>query len=116
MLEPNHVHTAEVTQVHDGDTFWARVELDFGVRIDIRVRVKDLWEPELDTPEGIAARDALIDLLRSYGNIIVLQSYKDTMSFARWVCDVWLPSGVKLVGGEPPVKKLGATLEELYPV
>lgn len=86
----NHVHHATVTRVIDGDTFVARVELDFRVKVDITVRVRNLWEPEMNTPEGVLAKAALEARLVAVGNAVVLRSYKDRMSFARWVCDVWL--------------------------
>lgn len=86
----NHVHEADVTRVIDGDTFIARIELDFRVRVDITVRVRDYSVPELNTLEGQLARNELIERLAAAGNKITILSYKDHMSFARWVCDVWI--------------------------
>lgn len=97
-----HVHRAEVTRVIDGDTFVARVELDFRVKVDITVRVRDLWEPEMDTPEGVAAKAALEARLAAVNNQVVLRSYKDRQSFARWICDVWLGGAPLTNIGAPP--------------
>lgn len=96
-----HVHHAVVTRVIDGDTFIARVELDFRVKVDITVRVRNLWEPELHTPEGVAAKAALEARLAAVDHRVVLRSYKDRMSFARWVCDVWLGGAYLANTGAP---------------
>jgi endonuclease YncB( thermonuclease family) len=95
MLEPNHVHHAEVIRVVDGDTFIARVELDFRVKVDITVRVRGYSTPELNTLEGQVAAHDLAVRLSMCKNRVMLLSYKDTMSFSRWVCDVWI-EGVQL--------------------
>jgi endonuclease YncB( thermonuclease family) len=86
----NHVHDAEVVRVIDGDTFVARIDLDFRVKVDVTVRVRGLWAAELHAEGGEAAKQALVDRLAQHANRVTLLSYKDTMSFARWVCDVWI--------------------------
>lgn len=86
----NHVHYAEVTRVIDGDTFVALVELDFRVKVSITVRVRGLRAPEMNTAAGIEAKVALGARLALVGNRVTLLSYKDAMSFSRWVCDVWI--------------------------
>lgn len=85
--QPNHIHKAVVEDVHDGDTFRATVFLDFFVTIQIRVRVLDLWCPELDQPNGPICQQTLSSAI--HGKEVWLKSYKDKMSFERWVCDVW---------------------------
>ncbi|MCX8188033.1 MAG: thermonuclease family protein [Nitrososphaeria archaeon] len=55
---------AQIYHVVDGDTFDA-----FPVG---RVRLADVNAPEIDTPEGKAARDVLIDLFEEYGPRIYL--------------------------------------------
>lgn len=90
MSAGTHIYAATVLDVHDGDTFTALVELDFFVRIQIKVRVHLLSCAELNQAGGAAARDAAKALLPT-GSTVTLQSYKDEQSFARWVCDVWLP-------------------------
>lgn len=82
--------------VHDGDTFNAAVDLGFGVWFKIKCRIHNIDAIELKDPGGIEARDFLIDLIQGHGIVfpmLTIQSYKDEQSFARWVCDVWLPDG-----------------------
>lgn len=55
---------AQIYRVVDGDTFDA-----FPVG---RVRLADINAPEIDTPEGKAAREALVDLFEKYGPRIYL--------------------------------------------
>jgi endonuclease YncB( thermonuclease family) len=99
MIAPtvNHVHAAEVLRVIDGDTFVARVDLDFHVFVEITVRVRGLWAAELRAPGGAEAREALVNLLAAHKNQVTILSHKDTMSFSRWVCDVWI-NGLHLAG------------------
>lgn len=86
----DHLHkVVSVEDVHDGDTFTATVALDFFITLRIRVRIKDLWCPELDEPGGEWSLRRLEELLLG-SSPIEIRSYKDEMSFARWVCDVWV--------------------------
>lgn len=109
--EVNHVHHAEIIRIIDGDTFVARVELDFRVKVDITVRVRGLSTPEMNTPEGVQAREGLAIFAGMHGNKCVLRSYKDKMSFARWVCDVWI-GGRHMV--DDPSKKMKSIGEEVH--
>jgi endonuclease YncB( thermonuclease family) len=53
---PNHTHRAAYLGNHDGDTVTLLVELDFGQRAEINVRVLGINAPELATPEGKVAQ------------------------------------------------------------
>jgi len=86
--EVTHVHVAEAIRIIDGDTFQARVALDFHVSVDVRIRVRAYFAPELRQPGGPEAKQYLMDLL--VGKRLTLRSYKDHMTFERWVCDVWI--------------------------
>jgi micrococcal nuclease len=92
--DPVYRYRAEVIRVIDGDTFVARVDLGFGVRIDITVRVRDYNAPELRAPGGAEAKARAVDVLGKTRFIVTLQTYKDQQTFARWVAHVW-------VGGVP---------------
>ena len=87
----NHIHTATPTSIHDGDTFQADVELDFWVVARVTIRVHNLFCAELSEPGGLAAATAARGLLT--GMPVTLRSYKDELSYKRWICDVWLPDG-----------------------
>jgi endonuclease YncB( thermonuclease family) len=63
-----------VEDVHDGDTVNVKLDLGFDLTVYARVRVKGINAPELDTPEGIAARNYARLLLPS-GSHVFVKSY-----------------------------------------
>lgn len=82
-------HNARVTRVIDGDTFECSVDLDFGITIQITVRLFgcDAWEvhgPE--KKEGLEAKDYITTLIA--GQTVELEPHKKD-SFGRWLCDTW---------------------------
>jgi endonuclease YncB( thermonuclease family) len=91
-MTPAYIYRATVHRVIDGDTFETLVDLGFEVHRMVTVRVKDLRCPERFTTEGKAVTAAAFRLLGSAPQIVV-KSYKDQQSFARWICDVWLADG-----------------------
>lgn len=89
----DHLHrVVHIEDVHDGDTFTAEVALDFFITLKIRVRIKDLWCPELDEYGGEWALNRLTEILTNASEIEI-RSYRDEMSFQRWVCDVFISEG-----------------------
>jgi endonuclease YncB( thermonuclease family) len=108
LTAPAYTYRAQAVGVHDGDTFTARVDLGFHIRIDIHVRVRDVDTPELPTkakpsPAGTAAYEFLRKLLMptpyaEENPAFIVRSYKDQRSFERWVCDVELWDGSDLAG------------------
>lgn len=90
---PAYVYRATVDRVIDGDTYVLDVDLGFKVHAKITVRLRGVNCPELSTDEGKTAASWVADEI--VGQQLLIQSYKDQQSFARWVCDVYLtmPSG-----------------------
>jgi endonuclease YncB( thermonuclease family) len=76
-----------VLQVHDGDTFWALIDLGLRITTSQKIRVRGVNAPELPTPEGNASRDWLKALLPP-GTLIRLVSHSWT--YDRLECDVTL--------------------------
>lgn len=87
--------------VHDGDTF--EVVLDLGLKTVIDgfvVRPYGYDSPELDTPEGVAARDFLIgqfvsQRMRTGAAMLAVETLVDRngeerMTFSRYLCHVAL--------------------------
>lgn len=75
---------ATVVRVIDGDT--VVVDLDLGWRVyrnDEHIRVAGIDSPELSTPEGKAARDAAMSMLRPGDRVTVTSLAKP--SFERTV-------------------------------
>jgi hypothetical protein len=94
-----HIYAADVLTVLDGDSFHVRVDLGLETERRIDVRVRDLFAPEKNTEQGKAVKAAAIRLLYEHGGRVLLRTKKvgpeqrDDKSFARYVCEVWLPSG-----------------------
>lgn len=94
-MEPSYRYRARATRVIDGDTFLARVDLGFaterggvGIENPIRVRVRDLWCPELHEKGGEEATAEARMLLITQP--LVIETFKDERSMERWIADVWL--------------------------
>lgn len=75
-----------VERVIDGDTYHVRVLLGFHVEIVVPVRVRDVDTPELSTERGREVRQYVVNLL--LGKPVLLKSYKDRQSFARWIAEL----------------------------
>lgn len=99
-MEPSYFYKALTERVVDGDTYHLRVDLGFYVALSIPGRLHGVDCPELKTPEGKEARDYVKTLLfTDVGPTpLVVQSFRDEQSFARWVVNVWLPDDVSLAG------------------
>ena len=104
---PDAHYRAYAERVIDGDSYHLRIDLGFHVAITIPCRLRDVNTPELGTYEGTEARNFMIELLRPANlrwdngdrqptNLLV-QSYRDRQSFARWIVDAWIEeTGVRL--------------------
>jgi micrococcal nuclease len=85
---PVYIYRAQCQRVVDGDTFVAHVDLGFDVFRTIYVRIRGVNSPEHNKPGGPEATKYLEDLLLAAP--ILIKSYRDEQSFARWICDVWV--------------------------
>ena len=88
-MTPAYRYRAHCDRVIDADTLKLRVDLGFGVWSVVTVRVRGIDTPELRTPEGDAAKAFVVQLLAS-NPAMVIESYKDQQTFARWVADVYV--------------------------
>jgi endonuclease YncB( thermonuclease family) len=91
VIQPAYIYRASCVRVIDGDTLVLRVDLGLRCSVEIEARVHGIDTPELRTHEGQMAKEFVEHLIP--GLPLVVQTYKDQRSFARWVCDVH-------VGGE----------------
>jgi micrococcal nuclease len=85
-------YRAKIASVYDGDTLRADIDLGFGTWIARQnIRLYGIDAPELGTPDGLAARDWLRNLL-PVGTDIVLITYKDKGDkYGRYLGDIYLP-------------------------
>lgn len=89
MIEPAYRYRATVDRVIDGDTYVLDVDLGFRVHAKIEIRLHGWSCAELGTPAGEAAKVRADVMLRGADEIVV-ESYHDRRSFARWVADVYI--------------------------
>lgn len=93
-MEPVYIYRATCHRVIDGDTFEAIVDLGFRVLARITVRIRGVDAFEHNKPGGSEATFFLGTVIENVP--LLIRSYKDRQSFARWVCDVYLPDGTPL--------------------
>lgn len=94
-MEPSYVYRAVVDKVIDGDTYELTVDLGFRCANTFEGRLHGVNCKERNTDEGKKAKKFVEDLMPP-GSAVVVKSFKDERTFARWVVDVWLPSGENL--------------------
>jgi len=110
MVAPQYAYRGYCERVIDADTLLLRVDCGFHVATTISARLRDIDAPERGTTDGTAATEYVRALLRP-ANLrwdtedrreptpLIVESYRDRQSFARWVCDVWLAGTGELLAG-----------------
>ena len=83
-------YQAQVTQVHDGDTVTADIDLGFGTWLKgQKIRLAGLNAPELRLPEGAISRDFLANLVT--GRAVMIDTIKDRKEkYGRWLGVLWV--------------------------
>ncbi len=82
-------YSAVVTQVVDGDTFHALIDLGFEVVLAQRVRLRRINAPEIISADGQAAKALLEKILFRDQGRIILRS-RDLDQHGRPIADVWV--------------------------
>ncbi len=82
---------AEVLRVVDGDTLEVMLDLGWGIHHKTKVRLAGINCPEMSTPEGVAARDFVRDLLWGPMKIEVASHSLD--KYGRTLGTVYFPAG-----------------------
>lgn len=87
-VDPAYRYRAQLDRIIDADTFTCIIDLGFHVSTNKRVRLRGVNATERRAPGGPEATAFLADLVT--GQPLIVESYKDRMSFERWICDVWV--------------------------
>jgi len=97
-VTPAYRYRATVDRVIDGDTYILRLDLGFRAGLTINLRVRGYDAPELHGPDHVRGTDARLAAMKllAEATVIVVETYKDTQSFARWIGDVYI-DGVSIV-------------------
>lgn len=107
---PAYRYRATIRRIIDGDTLEAVVDLGFRASLTIAVRLRGIDAPKITgqlryagtaTP-GYRAAEALLEIVAPDHLLdvadwiderarrpLILESYRDERTFARWVCDLW---------------------------
>ena len=81
-------------KVVDGDTLWVKVVLEPGRWVKQKLRLRDLDCPEIDTPEGRAAKRFTESLVNSAHSLTISTTKPD--KYDRYLADVF----IKTAAGE----------------
>lgn len=92
MEEVLYKYKAKITEVYDGDTVTAAIDLGFSVVWhDVKIRLYGIDTPEIrgaERPEGLVARDYLRALILDKD--VFLETIKDTTGkYGRYLGKIW---------------------------
>jgi len=92
-------YQATIIENHDGDTSKLSADLGFGINAKITVRWLGINAPELTTPQGKAARDALNAKLPP-GTVCTITTVKDPLvskeKYGRYLATFTLADGTNV--------------------
>jgi micrococcal nuclease len=89
-------YRAEVLKVVDGDTLWVKVYLEPERWVKQKLRLRDLDCPEMNTPEGKAAKLFVEALLTESKGVIICTTKPD--KYDRYLADTFLTAGDSSTG------------------
>ena len=90
MFQDNNARSAVITNVVDGDTFDANVNLGYGITVNLRFRIFGINAPEVfgtEKEDGIISKQFVVD---NFLNKAVTIVNKGLDSFRRNLADVYL--------------------------
>lgn len=101
MIEPAYQYRAEITNVVDGDTVDADVDLGFSVRLSMRLRLWGINAPEMrgeSAEHGRESRVRLRDLCFLAGNAVVIRTHKDRQDkYGRYLAELCVPGSPRTI-------------------
>ncbi len=84
-------YTATVDRVWDADSIHLTVDLGFGAKLAIKTRLLGVDAPELNTPEGKAARDWVRERV-PVGTTVTVRTHKfPGDKYGRWLAEIVAP-------------------------
>jgi micrococcal nuclease len=93
-----YTYKAKITNVVDGDTVDAEIDLGFGIKMNERIRLYGIDTPEIRTRDldekarGIDAKNFLKKTLQSYNNNIVIKTHFNKRGkFGRILAELYSP-------------------------
>ena len=92
MIEPCYRYRASVNRVIDGDTYYLCIDVGFRAQVTLPIRLRGVDSPEVRGDQKAAgeAAKAAAEAFLGAASVIVVETYKDAQSFARWIADVYV--------------------------
>ena len=87
--EPTHTYHAYVTEIIDGDTLHARIDLGFGITIEQKLRLRGLDAPIVESSDGREAKAFLEKHFPASGTPVLIQTVKSD-KYDRYLADIWV--------------------------
>lgn len=87
MKAPPYHYRAELVRVVDGDTMILKIDMGFRLTATMPFRLVGINTPEMNTPEGKAARQWVIDWFAVNPDLEVL-TLKDPEKYGRWLATI----------------------------
>lgn len=93
----SYAYKVTLGEIHDGDTLWLTIDLGFYLAHTVRIRMAGINAPELSTPAGVVARDALKAYVAGQSGQWTAQTYKTGEDkYGRWLCTLFAPDGTNV--------------------
>lgn len=89
------VRKARVVEVTDGDTVLALVESEFGIHIELPIRILGINAPEKHEAGYREAKEFIAGRISESLSIVTLEMLKKD-TFKRWLCNIILKDGSSL--------------------
>ena len=101
MIEPSYQYRAEITNVVDGDTVDAEVDLGFSAMLKMRLRLWGINAPEMRGASAEAGREAkarLRFLVETAGNVLTIRTHKDRQDkYGRYLAELCVPGATRTI-------------------
>ena len=92
-------YKATITDVYDGDSVTAIVDLGFKISIKLKLRLSGINAPEIRGEEkslGLVSKERLSQLILN--KEVIIKTSKDRQEkYGRWLAEIYLPDQIKSV-------------------
>lgn len=93
----SRTYPVELLRIVDGDTVFLKVDLGFRVYGSFEFRLYGINCPEMNTPEGQAAKEFVVRwFIEMSGHEFFVDSYKNPEKYGRWLGVIYPKEGESL--------------------
>lgn len=87
MGEFSGFYSGGISRVIDGDTVDVVADVGFYVHVEVRVRLRNVYAPEMGSKVGLRCAEKLLELCPP-GGFVKMKTYK-AEKYGRWIADLW---------------------------